>query len=91
LQFTELNRASRFSLQIRIAVIAVLPAVTENVFRIERCVTRFKISLYYIVWEENIKMDLQGIRRVVVDWIYLAQDGDKQWALVSVLMNIRVP
>jgi len=36
-------------------------------------------------------MDLQGIRRVVVDWIYLAQDGDKQWALVSVLMNIRVP
>jgi len=91
LQFTELNRASPFSLQIRIAVIAVLPAVTENVFRIERCVTRFKISLYYIVWEENIKMDLQGIRRVVVDWIYLAQDGDKQWALVSVLMNIRVP
>jgi len=91
LQFTELNRVSPFSLQIRIAVIAVLPAVMENVFRVGRCVTHFKISLYYIVREENIKMDLQGIRQLVVDWIYLAQDGDKKWALVNVLMNIRVP
>ena len=82
---------SSFSLQIRNAVIAVLPAVTENVFRVGRCVTHFKISLNYIVREESIKTDLQGIRRLVVDWIYLAQEGDKQTALVNALMNIRVP
>jgi len=77
LQFTELNRVSPFSLQILIAVIAELPVVTESVFRIGRCVTHFKISLHYIVWEESIKTELPGIRRLVVDWIYLAQDGDK--------------
>ena len=72
-------------------MIAVLPAITENVFRVGRFVTHFKISLYYIVWEESIKTDLQGIRRLAVDWIYLVQDGDKQRALVNALMNIRVP
>lgn len=82
---------SPLSLQILIAVITVLPAVMKNVFRIGRCVTHFKISLYCIVWEESIKTELQGTKRVDVDWICLAQDGDKQRALVNALMNIRVP
>jgi hypothetical protein len=41
-------------------------------------------------WENNIKMD----RREVgwgVDWIALAQDRNKWWALVNVVMNLRVP
>jgi hypothetical protein len=77
-----------YSLQIGTAAIVVLPDVTENGFRVGRCVTHFKMSLYYIVLEENIKTDLQGIRRLVVDWNDLVQDGDKQTALVNAVMNI---
>jgi hypothetical protein len=29
------------------------------------------------MWENNIKMDLREIRRVVMDWIHLAQVRDK--------------
>jgi hypothetical protein len=28
-------------------------------------------------WEYNIKMDLQKVRCVGIDWIELAQDGDR--------------
>jgi hypothetical protein len=37
-------------------------------------------------WEDNIKVDLQK-----VDWIDLAQDKDRWWALVNAVMNLRVP
>ena len=37
-------------------------------------------------WENNIKMDLQE-----VDWIDLAQDRNRWWALVNAVMNCRVP
>jgi hypothetical protein len=39
---------------------------------------------------DNIKMDLREIGWCV-DWIGLAQDGDKWRALVNVVMNLRVP
>jgi hypothetical protein len=42
-------------------------------------------------WEDNIKM---GIREMVfggVDWINLAQDRDRWWALLNTIMNLRDP
>ena len=35
--------------------------------------------------------DLQGIGRGRVDWINLAQDRNKLWAVVNTAMNIRIP
>jgi hypothetical protein len=42
-------------------------------------------------WEENIKMDLQEVGWGGMDWIYMAQDRDRWWALVNAEMNLRVP
>ena len=42
-------------------------------------------------WEDNIKMDLQEVGGVCGDWMELAQDRDSWWALVSTVMNLRVP
>jgi hypothetical protein len=42
-------------------------------------------------WEDNIKMDLQVVGWEVVDWIDMAQDRDRWWALVNEVMNIQVP
>ena len=42
-------------------------------------------------WEDNIKMDLQEMGRVGVDWIELAEDRDRGRALVSAVMNIWIP
>ena len=42
-------------------------------------------------WEDNIKMDLQEVGRGCGDWMGLAQDRDRWRALVSTVMNFRVP
>ena len=42
-------------------------------------------------WEDNIKMDLQEVGGVFEDWMELAQDRDRWRALVSTVMNLRVP
>ena len=42
-------------------------------------------------WEDNIKMDLQEVGGDCEDWMELAQDRDSWRALLSSLMNIRVP
>jgi hypothetical protein len=42
-------------------------------------------------WEDNIKMDLQEVGWGCEDWIGLAQDRDRWRALVSAVMNPRVP
>ena len=42
-------------------------------------------------WEDNIKMDLQEVGRGCGDWMELAQDRDRWRALVSTVMNLRVP
>ena len=41
--------------------------------------------------EDNIKMDLQEVGGGCGDWMELAQNRDKWRALVSTVMNIRVP
>ena len=42
-------------------------------------------------WEDNIKMDLEEVGRGGEDWMELAQDRDRWRALVSTVMNFRVP
>ena len=42
-------------------------------------------------WEDNIKMDLQKVGCRGMDWIDLAQDRDRCRALVTAVMNLRVP
>jgi hypothetical protein len=42
-------------------------------------------------WEDNIKTDLREAGCACVDWIGLAQDRDRWRALVSAVMNLRVP
>jgi hypothetical protein len=42
-------------------------------------------------WEDNIKMDLQEVGWGGMYWINMAQDRDRWRALVSVVMNLRVP
>jgi len=42
-------------------------------------------------WEDNITMDFQEMGCGGVDWMKLAQDRDRWRALVSAVMNLRVP
>ena len=42
-------------------------------------------------WEDNIKMDLQEVGCVDMDWIELAQDRNRWRSLVTAVMNLRVP
>ena len=41
--------------------------------------------------EYNIKLDLQEVGCVVMDWIDLAQDRRGSQALMNAVMNLRVP
>ena len=42
-------------------------------------------------WDDNIKMDLEEVGCGGMDWIELAQDRGRWRALVSAVMNLRVP
>ena len=42
-------------------------------------------------WEDNIKMDFQEVGGGCGNWMELAQDRDRWRALVSTVMNLRVP
>jgi hypothetical protein len=41
-------------------------------------------------WGNGIKMDLRVIGLGGVEWIYLAQDRDRWWAVVNIAMNCQV-
>ena len=41
-------------------------------------------------WEDNIKVQLQEVGCVSMDWIELAQDRERRRALVNAVMNPRV-
>jgi hypothetical protein len=41
-------------------------------------------------WEDYIKMDLQEVGCVGMDWIEMAQDRDRWRALVTAVMNLQV-
>jgi hypothetical protein len=40
-------------------------------------------------WKDNIKMDAKEIGWAV-DWTDVARDGNKWWAVVNKIMNLRV-
>ena len=42
-------------------------------------------------WEDNTKMELQGVGCGGMDWIELAQDRDRWRAIVNAVMNLRFP
>jgi len=42
-------------------------------------------------WEDNSKMDLQEVGCGGMDWIDLAQDSERQQALVNAVIKLRVP
>ena len=42
-------------------------------------------------WEDYIKMDLREVGGGGGDWMELAQDRDRWWALVGKVRNLRVP
>jgi len=42
-------------------------------------------------WVDNIRMDLQEVGCVYMDWIGLAQDRERWRTLLSAVMNLRVP
>jgi len=42
-------------------------------------------------WEDNIKMVLQEVGCVGMDWIELAQDRDRWRALLNAIMNVLFP
>jgi hypothetical protein len=42
-------------------------------------------------WENTIRMDLRETGWKGVDWIHLAQDRDRWWAIVNTVMNLRIP
>ena len=42
-------------------------------------------------WEDNIKVEILEVGRGCGDWMELAEDRDRWRALVSTVMNFRVP
>jgi hypothetical protein len=52
---------------------------------------RRPLGRFSLIWEDDIKMDLQEVGRAGMDWIELAQDRDRWRALLSATVNVWVP
>ena len=48
------------------------------------------LGKFWLKWNENIKTDLQEVVYVGMDWIELAQDRDRCWALVNAVIIFQV-
>jgi hypothetical protein len=46
---------------------------------------------YICRWEGNIKMDVKEIGWEGMDGTYVAENGDKWWAILNLVMNLWVP
>jgi hypothetical protein len=65
----------------------------------ERCIQDFvrktegniPLGRPMLIWEDNIKIDLQEVGCGGMDWIDLAQHRDRWRVLVNAVMNLRVP
>jgi hypothetical protein len=53
---------------------------------VKRPLGRFRLG-----WKDTINNDLQEVGNLCMEWIGLAQDRDRCWAIVNVAMNFRVP
>ena len=53
-------------------------------------VGRIVSERYVYMWKHEIVIQFL-ISNVLVDWIHVAQDGVRRWALVNTVLNIRVP
>jgi hypothetical protein len=42
-------------------------------------------------WKDNLRMNVQEVGCGGMEWIGLAQDRDRWWAVVNVVMNLQVP
>ena len=42
-------------------------------------------------WDDNINMDLQEVGCEGMDWIEVAQDGDRWREIVNAVMKLRIP
>ena len=42
-------------------------------------------------WKDDIKMGLKELGWESMDWVDMAQDRERRWALVNAVMNLRVP
>jgi uncharacterized membrane protein YagU involved in acid resistance len=40
-------------------------------------------------WKDGIKLDLKQIGWESMDWIYMAQDREKSWAVVNIVMHLQ--
>jgi hypothetical protein len=60
-------------------------------FLVEKPEGKRPIGRHRCRWENDIKMDFQEVRGSCGDWMELAQDMDMWRALVSTVMNFRVP
>jgi hypothetical protein len=41
-------------------------------------------------WEDGIRMDFREIGWGNIEWIHLAEDRDRWWAVVNAVMNLRI-
>ena len=49
------------------------------------------VFIYSVVWEDNIRMDLEEIGINAGNWVDSAQDRNYWKALVNAALNLRVP
>jgi len=64
---------------------------TEYSVLVGKAVGKKPLGIPRCRWGDNIKMDLQEVGCGGMDWIELAEGRDRWLALVSAVMNLRVP